>query len=111
MTTVVCCSKCYDAIAKRDVTSADIWVNLCAGFTRSNGHLRLREERVPEYLKNFRFLEKAGFLRSMDCIDGVLLRVNGRQLRPDDHNSDSYCMFRKLHWDQENTMGITLDAH
>ena len=110
MTAVVCCSKCYDTIAKRDVLSADMWVNLCANFTRSSGHLRLREERVPQYKKNFRFLEKTGFLRSMDCDNGCLLRLNGRQLRQDDWDSDSYCIFRRLHWDDENTMGITLEA-
>jgi hypothetical protein len=110
MMTVVCCSKCYQAIEKRNKQSADIWVNLCASFTKQNGYLRLREWLVPEYRMNFRYLEKTGFVSSMDHPGGVFLRVNGRQLRPDNHESDSYCLFRDLHWASENTMGITLKA-
>jgi len=98
--TAVCCSQCFDFIARKDTTAAKLWLDACAFCVKFEGIFKLKENRVPHTIKHFRCLEELGFITTADGDDAVKVRVNGydiMEMAGIPEGMDTFCIDREEH--------------
>ena len=96
--TVVCCTQCYNDIARLDAKAARMWLDLCRSFVEAGGILKMRETRVPWCIPHFKNLEIMGYVLSADAPE-ILVRVNGYDIIELEENEclETFCMDREKH--------------
>jgi hypothetical protein len=99
---VICCSKCFEKIIENDsIKSALLWIEMCKFYLQFKGTFLLREEKVPMYFKNFKYLEENGYVSSCDGENSVMIKMNGIESHIANQNS-SYEEFKYICIDPEN---------
>ena len=77
--TFVCCNRCFDDLHESSVAAAQLWLKLCA-FSCAKGmqpYIKGKESR------EFKMLEKMGYIVTTDHKDEILIRVKGKLEVPD----------------------------
>lgn len=83
-----CCLVCYEIIAADDVSTAELWVDLCGHSIRHDNRLRFRiDHSLNEELK---ILEDYGFISSHETDKEVWVKMNGYAL--DDSFTACFCL-------------------
>lgn len=101
--TAVCCSQCFDFIARKNTTAAKLWLDACTFCVKFEGIFKLKETRIPNAIKHFRCLEELGFISTADGDDAVKVRVNGYdvlEMEDMEGGVDTFCINREEHKQQ-----------
>lgn len=96
----ICCSECFEHIARKDSAAARLWLDLCDYFVKFSGNFKLREHNVPATIQHFKSLESLRFLDTLDGPESVVIRMNGHEVLESGEqgiNLDTFCIDRHQH--------------
>lgn len=74
----ICCSDCFNFIARKSVSAAKLWINLCESVSND-----IEKDPVlvivpdKNYINVFASLERMGFIVTTETLDYLFLKMNG----------------------------------
>lgn len=80
MSKLLCCDKCFERVAKKNVSSARMWLDLCRVSEEEGDYFALMDTQYFDIgCLELRVLENLGYITTTESSNMLRLRMNGRR--------------------------------